>query len=119
MLGVMRVLAWPVTLAGDGTLATVDDQSDDGVTQEVSLAILQRPGERLLAPDCGVPDPIANGLDVDDVNAAMEAQHTPAVCTQVVEGAQDGTGLMPVTIMFDRTDQADDTDQDEGDDDDE
>lgn len=68
----MRVFAHPLRLDNDGAIATVEQWSLQQASQ-VALGIVSTPlGERLLAPDFGLPDPIGVGISQDTIVAAMD-----------------------------------------------
>lgn len=74
----MDLLAYPFRLRPDGSAATVTDGTDDAYRQEIALLCLTRKGERPLVPDYGTTDPVADLLDVAELNAAL-ATFGPAV----------------------------------------
>jgi hypothetical protein len=54
---VPRVISFPFALDGTGAVATVDQDSDVEVEQQLAVAVLTRPGERIVVPTFGVDDP--------------------------------------------------------------
>ena len=67
----MRVLAHPFRLDGSGSFATVP-QGSPAQAQQVAVAVVSTIlGERDLAPDFGIFDPVAVGLSSAEVVAAM------------------------------------------------
>lgn len=68
----MRVLRYPFAIDAAGAAITVDQWSDAqarGITEAVVRTIR---GEREMAPDFGTSDPVARGVDRDELWAAVE-----------------------------------------------
>lgn len=80
----MDLLAFPFRLRPDGSAATVTDGSDEAHRQEVALLCLTRKGERVLVPDYGTTDPVADLLDVAELNAALST-FGPALVVEELE----------------------------------
>ncbi len=66
-------LRLPFGLAADGTFATVQEDSDDEVVQNVGVILRTRLAERLATPDFGTPDPTFTGLDAADLGIVTAA----------------------------------------------
>lgn len=84
-----RLLAHPMRLVGTA-MATVDPDQADGLSQEVAVLALTQPGERVMMPNFGVPDPAFLTVDTAAINAQLML-HGPAVkvagvTSQVVDG---------------------------------
>lgn len=102
----MRIphLAVPFRLARDGSVATVDQDSDIELLQTVGVLIDTRPGDRQVVPDYGVDDlTFVPATDVDgewvaDAAAEWEPRATLAVTRTAVEQA----GRTAVTVEVDR-----------------
>ena len=60
-------LAFPIKLAGNGALATVEQDSDADIVQSVQLLLRTRPGERRSVPGYGLADPVFAGLTETEV----------------------------------------------------
>jgi hypothetical protein len=54
---VPRLISFPFQLDPTGAVATVEQDSDAEIDQQIALAMLTRPGERFQAPTFGVADP--------------------------------------------------------------
>lgn len=52
-----RLIAFPFQLDPTGSVATVEQDSDAEIDQQIALAMLTRPGERIQVPTFGVADP--------------------------------------------------------------
>lgn len=59
------LLSYPFRLAAAGSVATVEEGSDLQLAQELAVAVLTRPGERVLVPEFGIADPTFVGFDDD------------------------------------------------------
>ena len=96
-----NVLAYPVRVQPDGSIATVQDLSEASLAQEIALLVLTEPGERPLVPEYGL-DSLA---DVDpisemELNLKLGTFGVPAVVNSIsrVVGQGDVVG---VTVEFD------------------
>jgi len=54
---VPRLISFPFRLDPTGSIATVEQDSDGEIDEQIALAMLTRPGERIQAPTFGVADP--------------------------------------------------------------
>lgn len=66
----MQLLAHPFRLVA-GKLATVRADSDDAITQLLTVLVTTRRGERQLVPAFGITDPTFAGIDVAEINAGL------------------------------------------------
>lgn len=57
-----RLISFPFRLDANGAVATVDQGSDAEIEEQIALAMLTRPGERITVPTYGVNDPAFNGF---------------------------------------------------------
>lgn len=98
----MRVFAHPLRLDNDGAIATVEQWSVQQASQ-VALAIVSTPlGERSLAPDFGLPDPVGVGISQDTVIAAMDLCEPDLELddVQIQEVGADGTQEVRMTVFW-------------------
>lgn len=84
-----RLLAVPFRLLPSGNLATVLEDSAADVAQSVRTLLLTRPGERLMSPDLGTPDPVFVGLDPEQVAAVVQEQEDRASVSVVASQLAD------------------------------
>jgi hypothetical protein len=56
------LIAFPFQLDPTGSVATVEQDSDAEIDQQIALAMLTRPGERMQVPSFGVADPAFAGF---------------------------------------------------------
>lgn len=66
-----RLLSYPFRVGPSGTAVTVEQGSDRAHGEELAVLVLTRLGERILAPDYGVDDPIFDELRLEDVSAGV------------------------------------------------
>lgn len=91
----MTHLAVPLTLARDGSFATVDDGSADDITQNVRAVLLTEPGSRITDPDYGVSLHFSRDLDgIADAVRTFE----PRASTVAVQVAVDQAGQTDITV---------------------
>lgn len=62
MRGVPQVISFPFRIGPDGSIATVAQGSDTEVEEQIAVAMLVRPGERVQVPSFGVSDPAFSGF---------------------------------------------------------
>lgn len=63
MRGVVRLMAFPFRLDGAGFVVTVEPDTDAAIEQQIALAMMCRPGERVTVPTFGVRDPAFVGFE--------------------------------------------------------
>jgi hypothetical protein len=96
---VVAVLSYPFRITPAGSVATVEQDSDDQKEELLAAIVLTRPGERDLVPGFGVPDPTFNGIDV----AAVEGATTvfgPEVTITNVDVVVTSPASQDVTVEF-------------------
>lgn len=73
-------LAWPLSVAADGRLATVEQDSGEDIELCARAILLHRVGERSDVPEMGVPDLAFSEqpVDVDGVLEVLE-RHEPRI----------------------------------------
>jgi hypothetical protein len=96
---VARVLAFPFRLDRTGRIATVEQDSEDDIAQQLAMLILTRPEERPLTPGYGTPDPAFEGFDPLLLAAAAE-EFGPDVEIEDITVLDRGDGTQDVTINF-------------------
>lgn len=98
-------LAWPLRLNPvTGSLATVDQDSDDDIAQCIKALVLTRPGSRPDLPDMGVDDMTfgEQPVDLDQLRQAL-GRHEPriGVLASTSPDALDAA-LADVNVSWDR-----------------
>lgn len=64
-------LAIPMVLGGDGSLATVEQDSATEIVQSVAMLVGTRPGTRFQVPAYGIPDPTFEGISQGSLGQAV------------------------------------------------
>lgn len=97
----MRVFAHPVRLDNDGAFATVD-QGSLVQAQQLAIGIVSTHlGERPLAPDFGIFDPVAVGTSRAEIVAAVDLCEPDLTVTGVQITQADGHQQVNVTVAWD------------------
>lgn len=88
----LSLLAYPFRLASNGRVATVEAGSDEQYAQELAVAVLTRPGERVLVPEFGIADPVFAGFDDDALRLHVDLFGPPVDVARVdIEFRDDHT----------------------------
>lgn len=98
-----RLISFPPRLDGSGAFATVDQGSDAEIDEQIAVAMLTRPGERITVPTFGVNDPAFDGF----LAAALSRQCTdfgPKVTVRTVSVNKLEEGREQVLIDWVRID---------------
>lgn len=94
------MLSFPLRLAPNGALATVEQASPDGAAEELAQLILTRRGERPLVPAYGLEDPVAAGVDAGELAALVELFGPPVTLLDVgLEPASETTAALQVVFV--------------------
>ena len=94
-----QVLAYPLRLSGENSLATVDDETEAFFAQEIALLVLTEPGERPLVPDFGL-DSAEAPTAVDELELVLKCDlfDVPVKIKNVAKAY--GDELTRVTVEF-------------------
>lgn len=76
-------LRHPFALDAAGAVVTIPQSTPRHAVEIARHVVECRIGERGLAPDWGLPDPVAEGVDVDDVYAAVDLCEPDVLLTYV------------------------------------
>lgn len=63
MARMVSVWSFPFRIGGDGSIATVDESSEQAIEEAIAVAMLTRPGERITVPTFGAVDPAFVGVE--------------------------------------------------------
>ena len=97
----VRVFAHPLRLDGDGQIATVEQGSNDQA-QQLAIGIVSTfLGERPLAPDFGIFDPVAVGTSTAEVTAAVDLCEPDLTVTGAQISQANGRQNVSVTVAWD------------------
>lgn len=94
-----RVLAHPFRITTAGTVATIDDATDEADAQAIAVLVSTRQGERPLVPLFGVPDPVFGDLTVADVAAGL-ATFGPPLIVDGIDYTPISDTVETVTIRY-------------------
>lgn len=98
-----RLISFPFRLDGNGVIATVEQGSDVEIDEQIAVAMLTRPRERVTVPTFGVNDPTFDGF----LASALARQCTdfgPAVTIRTVSVSKVDEGREEVLIEWTRND---------------
>lgn len=72
-----RILSWPFRFALDGRAAVVDQDSEQGLAEQIGVLAVTREGERRLRPGFGLSDPTYAGFAPSELAAKLELYGPP------------------------------------------
>lgn len=95
-----NLISHPFRVAHDGTIATVTQDTDDQLREQIIIAIRTQPGERELVPSFGVIDPTF-GRFQQELLVTQLAKFGPnvAIVKTDIHATDDTTSA--VTVHFD------------------
>ena len=95
----MQILSHPFRLASNGTVATVEQDSDQGRAEQLAVLCLTRIGERDLAHGFGITDPTFNGVDTAEIVAGL-AEYGPPIELRDLQASYEDDSTQLVQIDF-------------------
>ena len=101
----VRVFSHPLRLDDGGAFATIEQDSLDQAQQLAIHIVSTFLGERQLAPDFGIFDPVAVGTSVAEVSAAIDLCEPDLDVLDVTVDQTDGTQQVTVTVAWAATDE--------------
>jgi phage baseplate assembly protein W len=96
-----RLISLPLRLDDNGAIASVDQGSDAEVDEQIAIAMLTRPGERVTVPTFGVNDPAFEGF-IHSALARQLVDFGPAVTIKTVSVNKLTEGREDVVIDWTR-----------------
>ena len=96
----MRVLSFPVRVSSDGSLVTVVQGSAQHAAQLASAIVSTFVGERALAPDVGVFDPVGVGVSEPEVVAAVDVADEDLIVTGVAISREGDRQRVDVSVQW-------------------
>lgn len=94
-------LSHPFRLGADGRPATITQGTPRHAAEQAAHILACRPGERGLAPEWGLPDPVGQDLDEDLIAATITACEPDLDCRAVtIDGNPDGTVRIRVDVEW-------------------
>lgn len=97
----MRALAHPLRLDSEGAFATVEQGGAREARQLAAGIVSTTLGERPLAPDMGIFDPVTVGLSRGEVVAAIGLGEPDLVVVDVAIGRAGDRQSVAVTVAWD------------------
>jgi hypothetical protein len=98
-MGAVRLLQHPFRVAPAGSVATVEQGSDEANAQLIATLILTRPLERPLVPAFGTPEPTFDGFKPSELLAAVAAWGPDVTISDVNVDPVDAT-TQAVTVSY-------------------
>lgn len=92
-----RLISFPFRIAATGGIATVEQDGEPYVEERIALALLTRPGERILVPTYGTADPAFAGFEVGALQRHL-VDFGPRVRVASVSASFDGSGNERVVV---------------------
>lgn len=99
----VRVISFPFRLDLNGSVATVEQDSDPEIEEQIALAMLTRTGERIQAPTFGVADPAFIGFAAGNLQRHLN-DFGPRVEVTAVDISRDVEGRERVVVNWQRRD---------------
>lgn len=99
----MNLLSHPFRLEPNGSVATVEDGTDEAHAEGLAILALTRRGERTLVPEFGIPDPLFDEVTMADLNVGLLDYGPPIEVTDLTTTEVTDT-LERITITFDDAD---------------
>jgi hypothetical protein len=98
---VPRLISFPFRLDPTGSVATVEQDSDAEIDEQIALAMLTRPGERIQVPNFGVADPAFVGFQAGALQLHCD-DFGPEVNIINVKTSRPADGREEVVINWER-----------------
>jgi hypothetical protein len=86
---VARIVSHPFRLAANGSIATVEQDSEGGDAEQLAVLALTKLGERAVVPAFGITDPTFEGFAVSEFVAGVAAFGPPVRLADVAVSAVD------------------------------
>lgn len=84
-----QILSHPFRLAGNGSIATVEQDSEGGDAEQLAVLALTRTGERGVVPGFGIADPTFAGFSASEFAAGVAIWGPPVHLGEVVVSPVD------------------------------
>lgn len=102
-----NLISFPFRLNNAGTVAVLEDGTEDYYAEQLAVLVLTRPGERSMVPDFGVTDPAFDGFNDEELGAKIDMFGPPIKLSEVTTEFVNST-QQAVFLTFDRDDDDDD-----------
>ena len=101
----VRLISFPFRLDATGSVATVEQDGDAEIGEQIALAMLTRPAERIQAPSFGVKDPAFVGFELGALQRHLD-DFGPRVEVTTVLVKQTAEGMERAEISWQRRDES-------------
>ena len=98
----MNLLSHPFRLEASGSVATVEDGTDEAAAEAIAVLVLTRQGERDLVPGYGLPDPTFGDVDVSELNVLL-TDYAPGITVTEANVTALTDTTESLEIVFDTT----------------
>lgn len=98
-----RLISFPMRLDGTGSIASVEQDTDPEIEEQLAIATLTRPGERITVPTFGIGDPAFDRLQLAALQKHL-LDFGPDVHVAAVEAALLPGDRERVSIRWSRID---------------
>lgn len=95
----MRLISYPFRLNPNGSIATVEQESDQADAEQIAMLCLTEKGERVMVPAFGLTDPSFAGLDTGEL-ALQIALYGPDVSISSVTAYYPDDATLKVNVEF-------------------
>lgn len=99
-----RLMSFPFRIDGTGSIASVEQGSDAEIDQQIAMAMLTRPGERVQVPTFGVADPVFANFQLGALQRHLN-DFGPEVDVVTVTDKRTVEGLEEVVVNWSRRDE--------------
>lgn len=100
----VRLISFPFRLDPVGSVATVEQDGDAEIDEQIALAMLTRPGERIQVPTFGVKDPAFVGFELGALQRHLN-DFGPQVEALTISITQTAEGTERAEISWRRRDE--------------
>lgn len=97
----VSVWSFPFRIGGDGSVATVEEGSDQAIEEAIAIAMLTRPGERITVPTFGAVDPAFAGVEAGALQRHLDDFGPNVVITSITTRVQP-SHTEAVTVAWER-----------------
>ena len=97
----MRTISHPLRLDNAGAVVTIEEGTDRQAAELAGAVVATTAGERGLAPDYGLPDPVGSGVSAGIIAAAVtRCEPDLAVTTVTASGDQAGQTTVALSVTW-------------------
>lgn len=98
----MDLISHPFRLEANGSIATVEDGTEEAAAEGIAILVLTRLGERALVPGFGMSDPTFDELSLAELNVGLADYGPDVTVTDVVKShPNDRTERIELTFTLD------------------